>query len=322
MPSGPGAIADEVIAQVARHVGVRARTFLLTSRVRADEVIAQHRAAGTTTLQLVDTMEPGTYSALRDALPGVELVQVVHVTGPESVDEAVAVASHVDAILLDSGNPNAARKELGGTGRTHDWSLSARIRESIAVPLYLAGGLRAHNVAEAIETIDPFGVDVCTGVRSDGRLDDAKLAAFMAVVRSYVPRSHTTRLVAAFLDRTLPKAAWTHEAHLRVGLWHLQRYGAAEALDRLRTAISAYNVAVGGENTDSGGYHETITRFYVERVASFLSAAPMTDSIDALGDALIARHGDRELPLRYWSKERLMSTEARRTWVEPDRASL
>ncbi len=184
MPSGPGVISDQAVREIALQVGQRARTFLLTSRQQATAVIAQHRAAGTSTLQLVDAMDDGAYAQLREQLPGVELVQVIHVTGPESVREAVAVAAQVDAILLDSGNPAAAVKELGGTGRAHDWQLSAQIRAAVDVPLYLAGGLRAHNVAEAIETVRPFGLDLCTGVRRDGQLDDAKLAEFMAAVRA------------------------------------------------------------------------------------------------------------------------------------------
>jgi phosphoribosylanthranilate isomerase len=113
-------------------------------------------------------------------MPGVKLVQVIHVLAPESVEEAVTVAPHVDAILLDSGNPSLEVKELGGTGRTHDWRLSRRIRDSVGVPVFLAGGLRPENVAEAVETVRPFGLDVCSGVRTDGRLDAGKLKRFFA----------------------------------------------------------------------------------------------------------------------------------------------
>jgi phosphoribosylanthranilate isomerase len=322
MPSGPGVVSDELIADIAQYVGSKARTFLLTSRVRAADVIAQHSTVGTSTLQLVDAMEPGSYEALRDALPGVELVQVIHVTGPESVDEAVAIATQVDAILLDSGNPAAAVKQLGGTGRVHDWSLSARIREAIDIPLFLAGGLRVGNVAEAIERVEPFGLDLCSGVRTDGRLDDGKLRAFMRTVARSIPTNQTTRLVAAFLDRTLPKALWTHEAHLRVGLWHVRRFGPRDALDRLRTSIRAYNVSVGGENSDTAGYHETITRFYVIRISDFLSHAKQSATDDVLADELLQREHDRELPLRFWSRARLFSRDARREWVAPDLAPL
>lgn len=186
MPSGPGVVADAVIAEVAAAVrGQAVRSFLLTSRVGARDIAEQHAAAGTTTLQLVDRVPHDGLRRLRELCPGVELVQVIHVAGEASVDEAVAVAPWVDAILLDSGNPALAVKELGGTGRTHDWALSRRIRDAVHPrPVWLAGGLRAHNVAEALAAVRPHGVDLCTGVRTDGRLDAAKLAAFMAAVRA------------------------------------------------------------------------------------------------------------------------------------------
>ena len=99
-------------------------------------------------------------------------------SGPESVDEAIAVAPHVDAILLDSGNQSLAIKELGGTGRTHNWTLSRKIRESIERPLFLAGGLNPANVAAAIREVQPFGIDVCSGLRTNGHLDREKLKEF------------------------------------------------------------------------------------------------------------------------------------------------
>jgi phosphoribosylanthranilate isomerase len=117
-------------------------------------------------------------------LPGIKLVQVVHVTGEASVDEARQAAAGVDALLLDSGNPALPVKELGGTGRTHDWSLSRRIVDTVPVPVYLAGGLTPANVGEAVRRVRPFGVDVCSGVRAGGRLDEARLAAFIAAVRA------------------------------------------------------------------------------------------------------------------------------------------
>lgn len=182
MPSGPGVIADDAIARIAARVPPPVATFLLTSRTDADAIVAQQRASGCSTLQLVDRVAPGTHARLRAALPGIRLVQVVHVTGPESVGEAVAAASGVDAILLDSGNPALAVKELGGTGRRHDWNLSREIREAIDVPLFLAGGLNASNVREAVAAVGPFGLDVCSGVRSDGRLDRARLEAFFTAL--------------------------------------------------------------------------------------------------------------------------------------------
>jgi phosphoribosylanthranilate isomerase len=188
MPSGPGVIDEALIAEIAAEVAAAqaraaepVQTFLLTSRVTAAGIVEQHRRCRTTTLQLVDHVPFDELARLRDALPGVLLVQVIHVTGEASVDEAVAVAPRVDAILLDSGNPGAAVKELGGTGRTHDWAISRRIRDAVAAlgrPLYLAGGLNAGNVAAAVAAVQPYGLDLCSSVRGGGRLDTARLAAF------------------------------------------------------------------------------------------------------------------------------------------------
>jgi phosphoribosylanthranilate isomerase len=158
-------------------------TFLLTSQREVEAIIAQQRRCRANTLQLCDTLERGTHAELRAALPGVALVQVVHVAGESSVEEALAAAPHVEALLLDSGNPALATKELGGTGRTHDWSLSRTIRERSPVPVFLAGGLKPDNVAEALRQVGPFGLDVCSGVRTDGRLDEAKLARFFSRLR-------------------------------------------------------------------------------------------------------------------------------------------
>jgi hypothetical protein len=134
------------------------------------------------------------------------------------------------------------------------------------------------------------------------------------------PLIDTPALVAAFLARTLPKPAWTHVAHLRVGLWHVRRLGEAAALAALRERIRAYNEAVGTANTDSSGYHETLTVFYVRLIADFLErAGPAIDGGDeALEARLIEERGRRELPLEYYSRDRLFSVEARRTWVAPD----
>ncbi|MDX2043865.1 MAG: phosphoribosylanthranilate isomerase [Acidobacteriota bacterium] len=182
MPSGPGVIAEDLIAEIAERVPPPVATFLLTSKQDVDSIIEQQRRLRANTIQLVDRLEQGTYADLRRALPGISLVQVIHVTGEESVDEALAVALHVDAILLDSGNQKLAVKELGGTGRTHDWRLSRKIREVAGVPIFLAGGLKPENVAEAIQAVEPFGLDLCSGVRTDGKLDEAKLVRFFECV--------------------------------------------------------------------------------------------------------------------------------------------
>lgn len=180
MPSGPGPIDDALIADIAANVPPPIATFLLTCRQDADSIIEQHALCRTSTLQLVDSVAPAELEKLRGALPGIRLVQVIHVHGEESVDEARAVARLVDALLLDSGNQKLAVKELGGTGRVHDWRVSRRIRDAVDVPVYLAGGLNAGNVAEAVRAVRPHGVDICSGVRTAGDLDPAKLRAFVS----------------------------------------------------------------------------------------------------------------------------------------------
>lgn len=182
MPSGPGVIPEEQIAEIVASAPPGIKTFLLTSKQDTKSIIEQQRRCGVTTLQLVDRLQQGNYHDLRDALPGILIVQVVHVLGRKSVEEAEAVAPFVDAVLLDSGNPRKSTKELGGTGRTHNWKLSKTIRERLEIPIYLAGGLTPANVSEAIQDVGPSGLDVCGGVRTNGRLDEAKLKKFFAQV--------------------------------------------------------------------------------------------------------------------------------------------
>ena len=179
MPSGPGPIADELIREIASSVPPPIATFLLTCETSADQIISHHQRTNTNTIQLVDAVHRRTYGILRSALPSVKIVQVIHVAGEHSVQEAIEVSRDVDALLLDSGNPNLPVKELGGTGRVHDWNLSRRIRDAAGCPVFLAGGLRPENVAEAVGRVQPLGVDVCSGVRSDGRLDPEKLRRFI-----------------------------------------------------------------------------------------------------------------------------------------------
>ncbi|MCB0296190.1 MAG: phosphoribosylanthranilate isomerase [Calditrichaeota bacterium] len=182
MPSGPGVIDEAQIAQIAAAVPPPVATFLLTSKTDLAEIIAQQRRCRTSTIQLCDRLTRGTHRDLRAALPGVSIVQVIHVNGEEAITEALEAAPEVDAILLDSGNQNLPVKQLGGTGRTHDWSLSRRIREAVEVPVFLAGGLNPANAAEAFRQVRPFGLDVCSGVRSGGVLNNTKLRDFMALV--------------------------------------------------------------------------------------------------------------------------------------------
>jgi phosphoribosylanthranilate isomerase len=178
MPSGPGPIPEDLIAEIAATIPPAVSSFLLTCLQDAASIIDQQRRLRVNTIQICDRLTQGSYQDLREALPGISLVQVIHVTGPEAVDEAIEVAPQVDAILLDSGNQSLAIKELGGTGRTHDWTLSRKIKEAIEVPLFLAGGLNPSNVAAAIREVQPFGIDVCSGLRTNGNLDSVKLEAF------------------------------------------------------------------------------------------------------------------------------------------------
>jgi phosphoribosylanthranilate isomerase len=193
MPSGPGVIADDLIRDLAAGVPPGVDAFLLTSRTSADEIVAQARAARPHVLQIVEPVSTETRARVRAALPGVRIVQVLHVGGEDAVAAARDLAREADALLLDSGNVFAGaastegpRRELGGTGRVHDWSVSRRVRDALDIPVFLAGGLHAGNVAEAIARVRPYGVDVCSGVRTRGRLDAAKLTAFVAAASAAI----------------------------------------------------------------------------------------------------------------------------------------
>ncbi len=183
MPSGPGVIDDKLIFEIARVVPSTIDTFLLTSETSVSHIINHHRRTQTNTIQLVDSLTQGSYLDLRKALPGIKLVQVIHVLNESSVAEALQVSRQVDALLLDSGNPNLEVKELGGTGRAHDWKLSRIIREQVSIPVYLAGGLNFSNVRQAVAEVQPYGIDLCSGVRTNGKLDSKKLELFVRAVR-------------------------------------------------------------------------------------------------------------------------------------------
>lgn len=184
MPSGPGVISDKLIAEIAATVPPPIATFLLTSRQDVEAIIAQQRACRTNCIQICDRLTSGRHRDLKNALPGISIIQVIHVAGRESIEEAMAVSANVDAILLDSGNPALPVRELGGTGRVHNWAISCEIRERISIPMFLAGGLNPGNVRRAIREVGPFGLDLCSGVRTGGKLDRGKLAAFFDEVHA------------------------------------------------------------------------------------------------------------------------------------------
>lgn len=183
MPSGPGPISDELIRQIAKTVPPPIGTFLLTSETSVKKIIEHYYRTNTNTIQIVDSLSDGTYSQLRTALPSVKIVQVIHVIDERSVSEALEISEMVDAILLDSGNPKLKVKELGGTGRVHNWKFSRQIRDQSKCPVFLAGGLNPENVRQAIEEVQPFAIDVCSGVRTNGNLDRQKLELFFICIQ-------------------------------------------------------------------------------------------------------------------------------------------
>ena len=179
MPSGPGIISNDLILRITKTIPPPIGTFLLTGETVAQKIIAHHKLTRTNTIQIVDSILINAYKVIRASIPSIKLVQVIHVIDDKSVDEAITISEQVDAILLDSGNPNLRIKELGGTGRTHNWKLSRKIRKSVNIPIFLAGGINAENVRQAIDEVQSFGLDLCNGVRTNGKLDEKKLELFM-----------------------------------------------------------------------------------------------------------------------------------------------
>lgn len=184
MPSGPGVIDDELINEITKTIPPPISTFLLTSETEPQKIIDHYKRANTSTIQIVDELEKRAYEMIRKELPYVKLVQVIHVIDEHSITASIEISKFVDALLLDSGNPNLSVKELGGTGRTHNWEISSAIRKSIQIPLFLAGGINKDNVQLAIDTVRPFGIDLCSGVRSNGNLDEEKLKDFFKAIKT------------------------------------------------------------------------------------------------------------------------------------------
>lgn len=179
MPGGPGIISEEKIAEIARSTPPGVASFLLTSKQNVDEIVKQQRRCKTNTIQLCDALTPTQHEELRNALPGISMVQVIHVSGEESIKEAVNASKFCHGLLLDSGNQKLKIKVLGGTGKTHDWTISKRIVKAVNVPVFLAGGLNPSNIKKAIEEVQSFGVDVCSGLRVNHNLVESKLIEFI-----------------------------------------------------------------------------------------------------------------------------------------------
>ena len=195
MPSGPGPIPETLISQLVQHVPEGVASFLLTSKQDAVSIVGQVHRTHVTAVQLVDTVGKDILTALREEFSHLSIAQVIHITGEEAIRKAIEIEQFVDCLLLDSGNPDLRVKELGGTGRTHDWKISKTIVDSVTIPVYLAGGLKPENVRESIETVHPFGVDVCSGVRTEGKLDEEKLKRFFEAIKNagfHPNQSHMT----------------------------------------------------------------------------------------------------------------------------------
>lgn len=184
MPSGPGVISEDLIEKIILEVPPPIGTFLLTSKTDIQKIIEQQKKTKANTIQICDRLVNGNHKNLKEDLPGISIVQVIHVNDEHSVEEAINAAPNVDCILLDSGNQSLQTKELGGTGRTHNWELSRTIVENIEKPVFLAGGLNSENIVDAINKVKPFGVDVCSGVRVNGKLDEEKLSRFIFNIRN------------------------------------------------------------------------------------------------------------------------------------------
>lgn len=184
MPSGPGVISENEIINIVKSVPSKIETFLLTSKQDSNLIINQIQQCRTSTVQIVDNLVRGNYKDIKKQFPNVTIVQVIHVNNENDIRIAKELSELADALLLDSGNQSLKIKELGGTGRTHNWEISREIVKSVNVPVYLAGGLNHKNVVEAIVQVQPFGIDLCSGVRTNGKLDRIKLKKLFDAVNS------------------------------------------------------------------------------------------------------------------------------------------
>ncbi len=185
MPSGPGIISNNQIKEIAKTIPPGVSSFLLTSNTSVEAIAAHHGQVNTQVVQIVDELSEGSYDDLRALLPGIKIVQVLHVIDVTALDQALKLSQSVDALLLDSGNPNLKTKILGGTGKTHNWDISRKICEQVSKPVYLAGGLNKDNVERAIDYVNPFGLDLCSGLRTNKQLDLKKLNLFFEKIHKY-----------------------------------------------------------------------------------------------------------------------------------------
>jgi len=180
MPTGTKGIGDDEIRGIVEAIPPTFATVLLTSSDDPMAIARHQRATRANTLQLVGPISSESVRGLRDALPGISLIKVVHVQDSTSIDAALSFSNVADALLLDTKVKVRGGEALGGTGVTHDWSISRRIVEASPLPIFLAGGLTPENVAEAIRAVSPFGVDVCSSSRPNRTLEPDRLSDFVA----------------------------------------------------------------------------------------------------------------------------------------------
>lgn len=184
MPSGPGPADDDTARTLIGATPPGVTPFLLTSEHQTEDILRHVRATGASVVQIVRHVDPRRHQELRAEAPGLKIVQVVHIENEAAVELALGYAHTADALLLDSGRPSDPVESLGGTGNVHDWKLSREIVARVDKPVFLAGGLNEANVGEAIAAVRPFAVDLCSGLRTMGKLDQRKLSAFFAAVRT------------------------------------------------------------------------------------------------------------------------------------------
>jgi len=180
MPSGPGILADSEIRGIIDRIPPTYSTVLLSSRTDPQAIVEHQRETNANTLQLVAGVTPDDFTRAKESMPGIALIKVIHVQNAKSINLAKEYSDVASAILLDTGNPKSRKPKLGGTGVTHDWAISKMIVKTCAVPVFLAGGLSPKNVEEAIQTVRPFGVGVCSALRPKGRLDSSLLREFVS----------------------------------------------------------------------------------------------------------------------------------------------
>ncbi len=178
MPSGPGILTLAEARAVAQALPDDARPILLTAAETAQDIAREAAFVGVEAVQVVRPLTGREARALSGQ--GLHYLQVIHVEGPDALDLIDLYAEHCDAFLLDSGRPSQG--QFGGTGRVHDWTLSAAFCDRAPRPVYLAGGLTPETVGAAIRQVRPAGVDICSGLRRNGALDPALLDTFMAAI--------------------------------------------------------------------------------------------------------------------------------------------